>query len=124
MCIRDSGTAAAIQMIRDFDTWVDTQGLERPPRLKVGLHLGPALVVHTDASGLDYFGQTVNVAARTQGIADGGELLLTDEAARRATVARELDEAGLRPEAIEVELKGVSGAVRLHRVVVGKPDRI
>src|ERR1051325_11635557 len=45
--------------------------------LKVGLHEGAALAVNAD-DRLDYFGQTVNIAARVQGLAAAGEVWHTD----------------------------------------------
>lgn len=46
------------------------------PGLKIGLHTGPALTVNTGGT-LDFFGQTVNIAARVQGLADAGEIVLS-----------------------------------------------
>ncbi len=43
------------------------------PAIRVGMHHGPA--VHRDG---DWFGATVNLAARVSGLAHGGEVLLTD----------------------------------------------
>lgn len=43
------------------------------PTVRVGMHTGPA----AERNG-DWFGTTVNVAARVSGIAGGGEVLLTD----------------------------------------------
>ena len=74
------------------------------PPAHVGLHAGP--VVFQDG---DYFGRTVNVAARIADYARPGEVVVTEEvveAADGAPVA--FDEIG------PVELKGVSGALRLH----------
>ncbi|MBL8992297.1 MAG: adenylate/guanylate cyclase domain-containing protein, partial [Spirochaetia bacterium] len=45
--------------------------------LKVGLHEGSALAVNAD-DRLDYFGQTVNIAARVQGLSGAGEIWLTE----------------------------------------------
>jgi len=44
--------------------------------LQVGIHLGPAIVV-TLNDRLDYFGTTVNVAARVSDLARGGETVFT-----------------------------------------------
>jgi class 3 adenylate cyclase len=44
--------------------------------LKVGMHRGAAIAV-TLNDRLDYFGQTVNIAARVEGLADGDEICLT-----------------------------------------------
>lgn len=46
--------------------------------LKVGLHRGPCIVVNLN-DRLDYFGSTVNIAARLPGFSQGGELILSDE---------------------------------------------
>ncbi|HEX6270750.1 MAG TPA: DUF5939 domain-containing protein [Anaerolineales bacterium] len=46
--------------------------------LKVGMHKGPCIVVNLN-DRLDYFGSTVNIAARLPGFSEGGELIFTDE---------------------------------------------
>jgi adenylate cyclase len=59
----------------------------------------------------DYFGRTVNVAARIADYARPHEVLVSEEARQSA------DAAGVRFELIgDVPLKGVSRSVRLHRV--------
>jgi adenylate cyclase len=49
------------------------------PAVRVGLHHGPAV----ERNG-DYFGASVNLAARVSGLASGGEVLLTGETAALA----------------------------------------
>lgn len=49
------------------------------PAVRVGLHHGPAV----EREG-DYFGATVNLAARVSGLASGGEVLLTGHTAALA----------------------------------------
>jgi adenylate cyclase len=75
------------------------------PPARVGIQAGP--VVFQEG---DYFGRTVNVAARIAEYARPGEVLVTDQVldAADGTSVR-FDEIG------PVELKGVSGALRLHR---------
>src|SRR3954468_1315710 len=51
---------------------------ERPVSLKIGVHHGAAIAV-TLNDQLDYFGQTVNIAARVQALADAGEIWVTEE---------------------------------------------
>ena len=46
--------------------------------LKVGLHKGPCIVVNLN-DRLDYFGSTVNIAARLPAFSQGGELVFTEE---------------------------------------------
>jgi adenylate cyclase len=52
----------------------------RAPAVRVGLHHGPA--IERDA---DYFGATVNLAARVSAAATGGEVMLTAQTAALAT---------------------------------------
>jgi class 3 adenylate cyclase len=84
--------------------------------LKVGLHTGACLAV-TLNDRLDYFGQTVNIAARVQALAGAGEIVVTDDILAHEGAADLV--AGLPVEASSVELGGVAGEVRVHRVGPG-----
>lgn len=46
--------------------------------LKVGIHKGPCIVVNLN-DRLDYFGSSVNIAARLPAFSTGGELIFTEE---------------------------------------------
>lgn len=82
--------------------------------LKIGLHAGACYVV-TANGVLDYFGQTVNIAARLQGAAGAGELVLTEELTETA-----LREGWLAPdaprEAFEAQLKGLARSLAAVRM--------
>jgi class 3 adenylate cyclase len=78
--------------------------------LKIGLHTGPCIAVELN-DRLDYFGRTVNIAARVQGIAGPGEIVCT-EAVHGTPGVRELTaEAGLVAERSTVPLRGIAGDV-------------
>jgi class 3 adenylate cyclase len=79
--------------------------------LKVGLHHGACLAV-TLNDRLDYFGQTVNIAARVQALAGADEIVITDDV-YAVDGASELVEE-LEIESSSVELKGVAGDIRVH----------
>lgn len=82
--------------------------------LKIGLHAGPCIAVDLNER-LDYFGQTVNIAARVQGIADSREIVCTDavrDAPGAAEVIAGLSLIGEREDAV---LKGVAGQVGVWR---------
>jgi class 3 adenylate cyclase len=68
--------------------------------LKVGMHKGPCIVVNLN-DRLDYFGSTVNVAARLPAFSQGGELVFTEEIHNDPEVQQFLAEnialGGLRP---------------------------
>ena len=91
------GVLAALDMVEGV------VGAGLPPA-HVGLHAGP--VVLQDG---DYYGQTVNMAARIAEYARPGEVLVSRAVVEAVAVP------GLRFHDIgNVELKGVSGAVELH----------
>jgi class 3 adenylate cyclase len=84
--------------------------------LKVGIHKGAAIVV-TLNDRLDYFGQTVNIAARVQALADAGEICLTDEVRATRGVAPLLSAYAV--ERNIARLKGVGDEVPVYRVTPG-----
>jgi adenylate cyclase len=92
------GVLAALDM-------VDGVATEALPPAHVGIDAGP--VVFQEG---DYFGRTVNIAARIAEYARPGEVLVSQEVVDAAKgTAVTFTEIG------PVELKGVTGALRLHR---------
>lgn len=79
----------------------------RPLRLKVGIHYGPCIAVNLN-DRLDYFGTTVNMAARLEGLSTGGDVIITDRIYADPEVKVWLDDpaTGLKLEAFESMLKG------------------
>ena len=61
-----------------FEEYNQAKHLDHQVRIKIGLHRGPAILV-TLNDRLDYFGSTVNKAARVQGYAKSDELLISKE---------------------------------------------
>lgn len=102
----DDALRAGRAMGRAFDAWMASAHPDHAVRLNVGLHVGMALGVHTDDLGLDWFGQNVNLAARAQGAATGGDLVITQAVADDPLV-REVLAEGPSPEAFVADLKGI-----------------
>jgi adenylate cyclase len=77
------------------------------PPAHVGIHAGPVVVQDGD-----YFGRTVNLAARIAGQAGAGQVLVTDEVVAAA------GSDGVRFAALgPVRLKGFARPVRLHQAL-------
>jgi adenylate cyclase len=93
------GVLAALDMVEGLPA----AGL---PPAHVGIHAGP--VVFQDG---DYFGRTVNIAARIAEYARPGEVLVTQE----VVDATDLDAVGITAIG-PIELKGVSQPLSLHSV--------
>lgn len=81
------------------------------PPARVGIHAGP--VVFQEG---DYFGRTVNIAARIAEYARPGEVLVSQEVGEAAE-GKPVTFTEIGP----VELKGVSGTLRLHAVRAASP---
>lgn len=105
---------AALAMHRGFDALRADNPDARRTSLKVGAHAGPCYAV-TANGVLDYFGQTVNVAARVQSEAGAGELVVAEPLAQLA-VARGLVERARVGERYLARLKGVAEPIALCRL--------
>jgi class 3 adenylate cyclase len=81
--------------------------------LKLGVHAGPSVVV-TLNDRLDYFGSTVNMAARLQGQSAGGDIVLSRAVADDPAVQPLL--VGLKAGEESVVLKGFSDPIRFVRL--------
>lgn len=102
---------AAVEMLEDIEAF--NGRISQPLILKIGIHRGHSIVV-TLNDRLDYFGQTVNIAARVQGLADANEIFVSEDA---------YDEPGMTGIAarytvtpLDVEVKGVSGKLHVHKI--------
>lgn len=100
----------AKQMLNDASDCVD------PADLKAGIHFGPCIAV-TLNERLDYFGSTVNIAARLGGLSKGGEIVISDAVAGDPEVQSLLQQSALSMSEFEATLRGLEDvAVRLYRV--------
>ena len=88
--------------------------------LKLGLHAGPCIAV-TTGDVLDYFGATVNIAARLEHQCRGGEVIMSD-AVLADTEAREAL-AGRSVAEDSAILRGLNEPARFVRVGTGKNDQ-
>lgn len=106
---------AAIEMVKAMEGLVGHEELS----IKVGIHVGPVVAIDSNER-LDYFGQTVNVAARVQGLAEGDELVVTDDVWLTPGVRKAFRGAGLEPHSEQVRLKGIDAPVGVRRVQVAR----
>jgi class 3 adenylate cyclase len=84
--------------------------------LKIGIHEGPCLAV-TLNDRQDYFGQTVNIAARVQGLAVSREILATQPVVSHPEASKLLAAGGLAPVAQPPSpLRGVAEPVAIYAI--------
>lgn len=88
--------------------------LFRGLRVRMGVHLGPAdAVPHPTTGRTDYFGTTVNAAARVGDAGHGGQIVVSQAVVDALSA---MPDATTRPLG-DHRLKGVDGAVALHEVL-------
>jgi class 3 adenylate cyclase len=83
--------------------------------LKIGIHEGPCLaVVLNDRQ--DYFGTTVNIAARVQGLADSRSILATGPVVKHPQAANLLATSGLQPVPQRRALRGIAEELAVYEI--------
>jgi class 3 adenylate cyclase len=108
-CDPAEGLSAALEVQRE------TRKLAGNLPVKIGLHYGPAIAV-TANDRLDYFGQTVNLAARIQNEAGGGEVVISTEVAEDPGVKALLAAFGIGPEPFEATVRGLDEPVTMLHI--------
>lgn len=90
-----------------------------PVILKLGLHDGPCIAVNLN-DRLDYFGGTVNLAARLQGESRGGDVVISEPVAAAPGAAEVIAAHQPRPET--ARLRGLGAPVAFLRLnLVARP---
>ncbi len=106
------------KLIKDIDAEFN---LDDPIGIKIGMHTGAALAVNL-SDRLDYFGQTVNIAARVQGLANAEEILITQDIYDDHLVKSRLDDysqsENLKIEKKSALLKGVESSQIVYKLTV------
>lgn len=109
------GMAGAIAMLDKIDQYNDKHP-ERPLILKIGLHQGRCIAVNLN-DRLDYFGSTVNVAARLEGQSSGNDIITSEAIVDDPAVqALFLKTPTLQVEQFTASLKGFDHDYRLYRI--------
>jgi class 3 adenylate cyclase len=83
--------------------------------LKVGLHEGPCLAVMLN-DRLDYFGQTVNIAARVQGLAGPQSIYATGAIVEHESARDILTRSRIAPVSRRASLKGIRDEVVIYEI--------
>jgi class 3 adenylate cyclase len=83
--------------------------------LRMGVHRGPVIAVTLNYR-IDYFGRTVNLAARTQSVAGPGQLSMTESFIRAPGVRDALLERVSHVKRRAVSMKGIETPLPVYRV--------
>src|SRR3984893_17074079 len=110
----DRAVAAALRMREAMCDLNDGRSRE-DLLLKIGIHEGPCLaVVLNDRQ--DYFGSTVNIAARVQALADSRAILTTRSVVADPQASALLETSGLKPVSQRRALRGIADEVAVYEI--------
>lgn len=106
---------AALEAAATMNREISKVGAAGDLVLKIGVHAGPCIAVESN-DRLDYFGQTVNIAARVQGIAEAREIVCTEAIFSTPGAQQLIAAAGLVAKAESASLKGMEARVPVYRL--------
>ncbi len=83
--------------------------------VKIGIHEGPCLAVMLNERQ-DYFGQTVNIAARVQGLSTSQAIHITGPVIDAPAVAAILEKEAIRPIQKQAALRGIADKIVVYEI--------
>jgi len=83
--------------------------------VKIGIHEGPCLAVMLNERQ-DYFGQTVNIAARVQSLSTAQEIHITSPVLDAPAVAEVLKQREIRPIQKQAALRGIADKMVVYEI--------
>jgi adenylate cyclase len=113
----DDALATAIRLQAQVTTWCQEQGIDPPLALKVGVHHGPAIAM-TANDHLDYFGRTVNLAARVADQGHGSDVVVLREVLDQADQSLFKGRNDITIQPFTTKLRGLAPDQRLARLTI------
>ncbi|MGA9946615.1 MAG: DUF5939 domain-containing protein, partial [Xanthobacteraceae bacterium] len=110
----DRALAAALRMRQEMAR-INTERQNEDLLLKIGIHEGPCLAV-TLNDRQDYFGQTVNIAARVQGLASSHAIFVTQPIIEDKKTANILQKFDLHPTMQRAALRGLADETTVYEI--------
>ncbi len=110
----DRAVAAALRMREAMRAFNEARSRD-DLLLKIGIHEGPCLAVVLNERQ-DYFGTTVNVAARVQALADSRTILATGPVVTHPQASTLLQTSGLKPVSQRRALRGITDEVAVYEI--------
>lgn len=110
----DRAVAAALRMREAMRSLKDERRNE-DLLLKIGIHEGPCLAVVLN-DHQDYFGQTVNIAARVQGLAVSRSIFASESVVDHPLASSILERNGLKPVPQRRSLRGIADEMAVYEI--------
>jgi class 3 adenylate cyclase len=104
----------AVRASHQIHSTFHPQRADTPIRLRISLNTGPCIAVRLNANA-DFFGGTVNVAAKLQAMAEGYQIAMSEATYRAPGVAESLAEQGVALEELSYTSKALPAPVTVRR---------
>ncbi len=118
----DAALRSVFMALQEFKSYNQTQPLESKVYIKVGMHRGTAILVNLNDK-LDYFGSTINKAARIQSIASSDEICVSEQVGQDPAFTNTLKALGIREiSRHSVNLKGIEGAQTIYKILINQDE--
>ena len=105
----DRAMAAALKMREAL------KGLKGDLLLKIGIHEGPCLAVSLN-DRQDYFGRTVNIASRVQGLATARSIFATTTVVTDSQASKLLESNGIAATPEKRSLRGIANQIEIFEI--------
>jgi class 3 adenylate cyclase len=116
------GVGAALAIQQEIDNF-NARHPDRPLMIKLGMHYGPCIAVNLNGR-LDYFGTTVNLAARLEGQSKGGDVVISKKLRQDPAVAEMLESMAVQVKQYETPIKGFDEHFVLYRLTLEIKDTL
>lgn len=107
----------AVRASHRIHTTFHPERADTPIRLRISLNTGPCIAVRLN-SNADFFGGTVNVAAKLQALAEGYQIAMSESTHASPGVAAYIEQQGATVEALEYTSKALPAPVAVRRWTV------
>lgn len=114
----EEGIKAALDIqlhVDEFNANSINASAGEPIIIKIGVHHGNAISVNSD-NRMDYFGRNVNIAARTQGLSKGNDLVISNSCMAHPGVQNLLSNQNVSVTLIEATLRGIEHKQTVYQV--------
>jgi class 3 adenylate cyclase len=113
--IRPEHALAAALRMRSAMAKLNAQRGTEDLIVKIGIHEGPCLAVMLNERQ-DYFGQTVNIAARVQSLSTSQEIHITGPVIDSPAVVTILEREAIKPIQKEAALRGIADKIVVYEI--------
>ncbi len=113
----EAALISIINALEAFEQYNTTQHIDRHINIKTGIHRGQAILVNLNER-LDYFGSTINKAARIQAVASSGEICFSEQVYQDSKFIQTMKKFGIENVTRHsVNLKGIDGLQTIYKAV-------